>query len=172
LRSTEEGPNWDFHLWYKIGSRSLKLLKGLGKPSLQTGSAQAWFLFKVFIQIFNPIPSGLHPYRLIEHDFFSPQPVLDAAVYVLRRILHDWPDSLARRILRHLRDVAAPFTQLLVIDHILPLACPPEKITDVEERHYIVEGAQETPPGPLLPNMGKASSFSYSADMCVRPITI
>lgn len=34
------------------------------------------------------------------HNFFEPQPIKDAKVYVYRQILHDWPDKMAVEILR------------------------------------------------------------------------
>ncbi|KAJ7080600.1 O-methyltransferase [Mycena belliarum] len=57
------------------------------------------------------------------HDFFRPQPVTDAAVFLLRVVLHDWPDAFAQRILLRLREAAAPHTRLLLADFVLPLAC-------------------------------------------------
>jgi hypothetical protein len=40
------------------------------------------------------------------HDFFTPQPILDASIFLLRVVLHDWPDSFARKILLRLREAA------------------------------------------------------------------
>jgi hypothetical protein len=57
------------------------------------------------------------------HDFFTLQPVTDATVFLLRVILHDWPDAFAHRILLHLREAAAPHTKLVLADFVLPLAC-------------------------------------------------
>ncbi|GAW03924.1 S-adenosyl-L-methionine-dependent methyltransferase [Lentinula edodes] len=37
--------------------------------------------------------------QLQVHNFFTPQPIKDAAVYFLRLIIHDWPDEDARKIL-------------------------------------------------------------------------
>ena len=56
------------------------------------------------------------------HDFMTPQPVLDADVYFLRMILHDWPDAQAAKILRNL--VVAmkdrPKSRILIMDTVLP----------------------------------------------------
>jgi hypothetical protein len=35
------------------------------------------------------------------HDFFTPQPIKNADVYLFRFILHDWPDKYAIRILQN-----------------------------------------------------------------------
>ena len=55
------------------------------------------------------------------HDFTQPQPVKAADVYLLRMILHDWPDGEAAEILRNI--VAAMDTaksRLLIMDTMLP----------------------------------------------------
>ncbi|KAJ7263048.1 hypothetical protein C8J57DRAFT_1719238 [Mycena rebaudengoi] len=57
------------------------------------------------------------------HDFFKPQPITSAAVFLLRVVLHDWPDAYAQRILLRLREAAAPGTRLVLADFVLPLAC-------------------------------------------------
>ena len=65
----------------------------------------------------------------VAHDFFNPQPELDATagaptVYLLRKILHDWPATRAVEILQHLavalRDGGNPKARILVMDTILP----------------------------------------------------
>jgi 6-hydroxytryprostatin B O-methyltransferase len=56
------------------------------------------------------------------HDFTHPQPVRGADVYLLRMILHDWPDEEAVKILRSI--VAAmekPKSRLLIMDTVLPM---------------------------------------------------
>jgi hypothetical protein len=99
-----------------------------------------------------------YPHRTA-HDFFTPQPVQDAAVFLLRAIVHDWPDDFVTRILLQLRHAATPQTKLVIADHILPLAC--EDDTDGI-------GAVRTlapPSSGLLPNLGKASANVYWIDM-------
>ena len=55
-----------------------------------------------------------------EHDFFSPQPVKGADVYLLRMILHDWKDPEAAKILKQLVDAAKPDSRILIMDMVLP----------------------------------------------------
>lgn len=55
-----------------------------------------------------------------EHDFFTPQPVKGADVYLLRMILHDWKDSEAVKILKQLVDAAKPDSRILIMDMVLP----------------------------------------------------
>lgn len=99
------------------------------------------------------------------HDFFTPQPVKQAAVFLLRVVLHDWPDDFARRILLHLREAATPATKLLLGDFILPLACPDETGDISLEGIEGIESALASP--PLLSNLGKASANAYWMDMTV-----
>ncbi|KAK3171624.1 hypothetical protein OEA41_003708 [Lepraria neglecta] len=55
-----------------------------------------------------------------EHDFFTPQPVKGADVYLLRMILHDWKDPEAVKILKQLVDAAKPDSRILIMDMVLP----------------------------------------------------
>jgi hypothetical protein len=58
--------------------------------------------------------------EVMRHDFFNPQPVFGADVYLLSRILHNWPDEKARVILSHLCAAMSQDSTLLVIDRIFP----------------------------------------------------
>ncbi|KAF6752864.1 hypothetical protein DFP72DRAFT_442350 [Ephemerocybe angulata] len=109
--------------------------------------------------------------RFQVHDFFTPQPIRDAAVFLLRVVMHDWPDDHARKILLHLREAATSQTKLLLADFVLPLACADDFSSDsanglgLEE----VEGAQRVlAPAPLLPNLGKASANVYWMDLTMN----
>ncbi len=54
------------------------------------------------------------------HDFFNEQPILDADVYLLRWILHDWSDKYAIRILRALKPALKDGAKILIMEHVLP----------------------------------------------------
>lgn len=98
-------------------------------------------------------------YTPIAHDFFTPQPVQNAAVFLLRVITHDWPDEFVTRILLQLRHVATPQTKLILADYVLPLAC---------EDHTEDIGAVRTLAPPscgLLPNLGKANANAFWLDL-------
>ena len=74
--------------------------------------------------VINQIPTDFLP-RLQDietrvHDFWNEQPVKYAAVYYLRRVLHDWSDDLCQKILRHQADAMAPDSKILIADMILP----------------------------------------------------
>ncbi|KAI0099267.1 sterigmatocystin 8-O-methyltransferase [Nemania sp. FL0031] len=55
------------------------------------------------------------------HDFTQPEPVKDADVYLLRMILHDWPDNEAIKILNNIIPaMEKPGSRLLIMDSVLP----------------------------------------------------
>lgn len=55
------------------------------------------------------------------HDFFSPQPVKDVDVYLLRMILHDWPAKEALAILKNLLPALKHGARLIIMDRVLPV---------------------------------------------------
>jgi hypothetical protein len=58
--------------------------------------------------------------QAIPHDIFHPQPVKGADVYVLRRVLHNWPDNECQQILGHIRDAMESNSILLIHERIFP----------------------------------------------------
>ncbi|CAK5276538.1 unnamed protein product [Mycena citricolor] len=106
--------------------------------------------------------------RFQVHDFFTPQPITNAAVFFLRVVLHDWPDAFAQRILLRLREAATPDTKLVLGDFVLPLACVDDfNVADGRD----VEGAENLTmmaPAPLLANLGKASANGYWMDLTMQ----
>ena len=53
------------------------------------------------------------------HDFFHVQETV-ADAYLLRQILHDWPDEDAERIVKNLVPALRPGARILVMDIIVP----------------------------------------------------
>ena len=108
------------------------------------------------------------------HDFFTTQPIKNAAVFFLRVILHDWPNSRARIILLKLREAATEQTKLVLADFVLPLACA-DNIGpgtagdgDAEVSDGVVGAESILAPAPLLANLGKASANAYWMDLTVE----
>ncbi|KAJ4312052.1 fusarubin cluster-methyltransferase [Fusarium piperis] len=58
--------------------------------------------------------------EILDYDFFTPQPVKAADVYLLRTIIHDWPDADAVKILRGIVEAMGPSSRLLIMDMVLP----------------------------------------------------
>ncbi|KIP03318.1 hypothetical protein PHLGIDRAFT_94938, partial [Phlebiopsis gigantea 11061_1 CR5-6] len=109
------------------------------------------------------------------HDFFKPQPPLPAdmivkpAVFLMRVITHDWPDSYVTRILLRLRQAAGPKTRLLLADYVLPLACVDEDEDKITRDSLPGTLRTLAPEGsPLLSNLGKASANAYWLDLTMR----
>ncbi|KAI0063823.1 S-adenosyl-L-methionine-dependent methyltransferase [Artomyces pyxidatus] len=75
-------------------------------------------------------------------NFFEPQTVKHAAVYFMRSVMHDWPDSTCITILKNLRAAASSSSKLVVFDTIMPYACP--------------DPSGPPSPYPLLGNLGLA----------------
>lgn len=53
------------------------------------------------------------------HDFFEPQPVRGADVYVFKKVLHDWPDADVSKILQAQVPALEPGARVLIIEHIV-----------------------------------------------------
>ncbi|KAF5021128.1 hypothetical protein F66182_6828 [Fusarium sp. NRRL 66182] len=58
--------------------------------------------------------------QILEYDFFTTQPIKNAQVYLLRTILHDWPDIDAVKILQGVVEAMGPSSRLLIMDMVLP----------------------------------------------------
>lgn len=65
------------------------------------------------------------------HDMFTNNPVSGAAVYYLRHILHDWPDSHAVLILKALVPALKHGSRILVSDSVIP---PPGVLHGQDEK--------------------------------------
>ena len=102
------------------------------------------------------------------HNFFSPQPVKNADIFLLRYILHDWSNKGAIEILRRLREAAIPGkTKVVVIDGVLEHACKFDRKRIRGAEDIVFEGSDrksEVPSG-LLPNLGRAQARSYCLDL-------
>ncbi|KAF8172983.1 S-adenosyl-L-methionine-dependent methyltransferase [Mycena galopus ATCC 62051] len=96
------------------------------------------------------------------HDFFAAQPVKDAAVFLLRYILHDWTDEQAMVLLRSLRAAALPTTHLVIAEKIVPFA------SRVDRKRDIPGASRLTAEAPLLPNWGPAMADLYFYDLTMH----
>ena len=54
------------------------------------------------------------------HDFYEPQPITGADVYLLRMILHDWPNAEAVKILKNLVVAMDAKSRIIIMDTVLP----------------------------------------------------
>ncbi|MEU9122882.1 methyltransferase [Streptomyces sp. NPDC048506] len=83
-------------------------------------------------------------WRTQEGDFFTSVPE-GGDVYVLKHVLHDWPDEACRRILRTCRAAMTAGSRLLVIESVLPPGNAPHfgKTLDVAMM-AVVDGQERT----------------------------
>lgn len=87
------------------------------------------------------------------HDFFDPQPVKDADVYLLRLVLHDWSDKYAVVIIRALTPALKPGARVVVNERVLPAFGEAYYLVEREGRFVL----------PLSHDMvGKANSDEYA----------
>ena len=68
--------------------------------------------------------------RLVPHDFFTTQ-LVQADVYILRQILHNWPDPACVKILRALVPAMRSGAKVVANDRVLP---PPGELPFIQER--------------------------------------
>ncbi|KAL8714646.1 MAG: hypothetical protein Q9220_001595 [cf. Caloplaca sp. 1 TL-2023] len=54
------------------------------------------------------------------HDFFTPEPLKDVEVFLLRMIIHDWPAAEAVEIIKNLVNSMKPGGKLIIMDTVLP----------------------------------------------------
>ncbi|KAF7321194.1 S-adenosyl-L-methionine-dependent methyltransferase [Mycena chlorophos] len=114
------------------------------------------------------------------HSFLEPQPAENdgtVSVFMMRQIVHDWPDDVIVTMLTHLRAVAAPTTKLLIVDAIVEPACAVSSAIVSSNFNYTkvpelkdlpIKGHAELPPYPLLANAGVAGAPLHYYDMTVN----
>ena len=62
------------------------------------------------------LPDGV---EIMEHDFFTDQPITNARAYYLHTVLHDWPDTDCHQILRKLSMAMSSRSKLLINEIVL-----------------------------------------------------
>jgi 6-hydroxytryprostatin B O-methyltransferase len=64
------------------------------------------------------------------HDFFEPQPIENADVYLLRFICYDHSDKYAAKM-ANIESAMGPTSRIIIMDGVLP---PPGTLSRAEER--------------------------------------
>ena len=71
-------------------------------------------------QFLSARPSGLADRVSFQaHDFFTEQPV-QGAHYLMKHILHDWPDNYNIKILQHIVKAMGPESKVFIVDSVVP----------------------------------------------------
>ena len=85
-------------------------------------------------------------------------------MFLVRYILHNWPDASCIKLLQRLRAAAAPNTKLVILDQIVDYLSP-----DAPSMYATIPGGPKPagPPALELPYADAATSFSYYMDMLV-----
>ena len=65
------------------------------------------------------------------HNFWQEEPVKNASVYLLRFILHDYPDKYAVKILKNIVPAMGPESRIVVMDGVVP---DPGMVNKVDEK--------------------------------------
>ena len=96
---------------------------------------------------------------LVAGSFFDVVPS-GADAYILSRILHDWDDTHAAKILANCRSAIRPGARLPVVDHILPARAidqPLERAALIIDLHmYVLFGSRERTEEELRRMLGEA----------------
>ena len=72
--------------------------------------------------IINSIPSASKMgIEATVHDFWTTQPVKDARAYVLKSVLHDWPEAKGVEILNQIAGAMKPgYSKVIILENVLP----------------------------------------------------
>ena len=65
-------------------------------------------------------PNACPNVNFMAHDFFTPQTIRGAEIYLLRWILHNWSDKYCTQILRNLVPALRKGSRVLLYEHLLP----------------------------------------------------
>ncbi|KXN81029.1 Sterigmatocystin 8-O-methyltransferase [Leucoagaricus sp. SymC.cos] len=153
--------------WKRLKSTDVVVDVGGNMGTVTLAIAKMFSQPKFVVQDLPPVIEGAKPFwqanfpeaiangrvKLEAHDFFQPQPVKGAAVYFLRFVIQDWPDSESVKILKCVREAASASSKLILFETGVPYACtdPMQYEADVERR---------TAPYPLIPNLGKGGGLN------------
>ncbi|CCM00235.1 uncharacterized protein FIBRA_02264 [Fibroporia radiculosa] len=98
------------------------------------------------------------------HDFFQPQPSVNnnVSVFLLRMIMHNWPDVECVQILKRVRESCNKNTRVVIVDNIMLYASRDQSI---EGQDSGISDPDALAPEPLLANWGAANALSYKQDI-------
>ncbi|MCU1245142.1 MAG: O-methyltransferase family protein [Acidobacteria bacterium] len=92
--------------------------------------------------------------ELIPGDFFQEVPS-GGDLYLLKSILHDWPDEQCQQIVRALHRAAVPGSRLLVVEMLLPEDVTPSPVALMDMNMLVMLGGRERTAGELGALLGR-----------------
>ncbi|TAQ87312.1 hypothetical protein B7494_g4366 [Chlorociboria aeruginascens] len=102
------------------GQSLMQIQKELKDAGIQEQELGKWIL-QDRKAVLDTIPAGdLVGVEKMEIDFFVSQPVKDAHIYYLRRIMHNWQDREAKLILSNISSSMSPRSRLLIGEMVVP----------------------------------------------------
>ncbi|KAG1738483.1 O-methyltransferase-domain-containing protein [Suillus lakei] len=100
------------------------------------------------------------------HDFFQPQPRIgNEYCFILRHVLHDWPDKEAAAILGNVARALGPKSQILIIDM---LAVPNvDSTATTSTKSFLLDNDAKRSDYSIASHFGSASTLTsgFSVDM-------
>jgi hypothetical protein len=92
--------------------------------------------------------------EIVPGDFF--QSVPEGDLYLLKSILHDWPDEQCATILRNIRAAAQPGARLLVVEMLLPEAPQPSPVAFMDLNMLVMLNGRERTAAEFTQMLGGA----------------
>ena len=93
--------------------------------------------------------------KLVAGDFFEAVPE-GADAYVLKKVLHDWSDEDAVRILTNCRRAMAAGGRVLVVETLIPPGNAPDPIKVMDINMLVVTGGRERTADEFADLFGRA----------------
>ncbi|KAL2784396.1 S-adenosyl-L-methionine-dependent methyltransferase [Aspergillus keveii] len=92
------------------------------------------------------VPADLHDpdFTYLRHDMFTPQPVNGARIYMVKHVLHNWPDNDALKVLQNIAAAMTPgYSKLWILDSVVPDTGAEKKIVALDIAMLGFHGALE-----------------------------
>lgn len=149
--------------WAGLGQNALVVDVGGGVGQMSMSLAQAFPNLSFVVQDRPPVveqgikvwtqqaPELVSRCRLEPHDFFQPQPVHNAKIYLLRHVLHDWADQESIEILKNLKPALGQGSRILLAEQLMVCATGDSRLRSA--------------PTPLPANYGYPARFSHQRDL-------
>ncbi|KAF2754643.1 S-adenosyl-L-methionine-dependent methyltransferase [Pseudovirgaria hyperparasitica] len=142
LSSDEESFQTDTVLLCDVGGGRGTALRSVSTsiPKLSTFGRTITQDLRSVVESIEPCPE----WEAMPYDFFEPQPVKGAYIYMLRDVLHNWSDTACLSILSNIIEAMGPKSQLLILDAVLPETCAPQFMTYIDIQMMQFGGMERT----------------------------